>query len=307
MLKNYIKIAVRNMLKFKTYSFINILGLGIGMACCLIILLYVQDELSFDKHHEKADQVYRVVLQKFEEGSTRSRTWALSSPGYAPKLQNEFAAVQHAARFWPWEFGVFSRGDQKYVESDFVFVEQSIFDIFSFSFIRGDSKTALVEPNTVVLTKTVAKKYFGDENPVGKILLTQTGGSESLKVTGLIEDLPVNSHFTFDFLISFVTWENFVGSENLTFMGGDFNYPTYLLIKENTKVDDLTGQFPAFLDRNMAEVNGRKPREVFKVHLQPLDEIYLHSNFDSDYAFGFELCFGLLLKNWEDACAIFFP
>ena len=175
---------------------INLAGLAIGMASCLLIFLFVQDEMSFDLHHEKKDQIYRVVLEQFDTDRKNSRTWALSSAGYGPKLKESFPAIENSVRFWPWSFPVISYGAKKFVESGFMFAESSVFDIFTHPFVSGDPRSALVEPNTVVLTQSTAKKYFGSEDPMGKTIEFFSGGERlDLVVSGVMEDLPTNSHF----------------------------------------------------------------------------------------------------------------
>jgi putative ABC transport system permease protein len=284
MLKNYLKIAVRNLLNHKSYSFINITGLAMGMASCLMILLYVLDELSFDAYHEKAGRIYRVIIERFEEDGLNSRLWGPISPGYGPKLLSEFPQIQHATRFWMWTSPVLSHGDKKFVEEAFVFTEPAVFDIFTFPFIEGDSATALTEPNTIVLTENAAQKYFGRESPLGKTLAYQSGSTKEIfQITGVIKNVPKNSHFTFDFAAAFATWENIAGKEFMGFLGGDYNYPTYILLSENVQATDLAALFPAFIDRNMEEIHGRQPYAFHKIHLQPLRDVYLRSPVDGGY------------------------
>jgi len=285
MFKNYLKIALRNLFKAKGFSFINILGLAIGMICCILILLYVLDERSFDRHNENIDRIYRVILEQYDADGSQNRTWALVSPGYGSRLRDEFSAIEHAVRFWPWSFPVISYEGKKFVESAFTFAEPEVFDIFTLPFLSGDAKSALTEPNTLVLTSEAAQKYFGKSNPLGKTLNIKSRNFEQdFKVTGVIETIPKNSHFRFDFLASFSNWEKLVGDENMKFLGGDFNYATYVLLEKGTDVEQVSAQFPDFLGRNMAEVDGRKPFEKFRIVLQPLHEVYLHSDFDSEYA-----------------------
>jgi putative ABC transport system permease protein len=283
MFKNYLKIAVRNLLKHRAYSFINITGLAVGMACCLLILLYVLDELSFDAYHEKSDRIYRVYLERFEEDGVNSRLWGASSPGYGPKLLGEFPQIERAVRFWMWSSPVISYGDKKFVEEAFVFAEPSIFEIFTFPFVAGDPATALTAPNTIVLTEKAAQKYFGQESPLGKTVTYQSGSTKEIfEITGVIKDVPKNSHFTFDIAASFATWEKFAGGD-MNFLGGDYNYPTYVLLSAGAQAAELETQFPDFIDRNIAASNGRQPRDIFKIHLQPLRNVYLRSPVDGGY------------------------
>ena len=293
MFKSYLKIALRNAMKYKGYSFINIFGLAIGIASCLIISLYVLDELRFDRFHERADRIYRVVIEKFEPDGATSRTWAPASPGYGPKLQAAFPdQIIRSARFWLWSNPVLSVGDKKFVEERFAYVEPEIFDIFTLPFISGDPATALHEPNSMVMSSSAAKKYFGNADPIGKSVAFHSGNTTAAyRVVGVIRDVPQNSHLRFDVLVPFADWESRIVSEYnvdieavMGFLGGDYNYPTYLKLAEGVQPAQLAEQFPAFLDRNMSENQGRKASDIFKIHLQPLKRIYLHSGFDSDYA-----------------------
>lgn len=285
MFYNNLKIAVRHLLRNKLTGLINIFGLSLGMTCCLLIYLYVQDELSFDQHHQKGEQIYRVVLEQFDTDRSNSRTWASVSAGYGQRLKNTFPAIKSSVRFWPWSFPIISNGEHKFMEGGFMFVEPAVFDIFSHSFIAGDPSTALIEPNTVVLTKSIAEKYFGSENPLGKsIEYFSRGNRLDFKVTGIIKDLPENVHFTYDLLASFSTWENLSEDEDFEFLAGNYNYPTYLLLEEQASVKDLKSQLPSFLENNLEDFNNMRPSDRFHILLQPLKDIHLGSDFTSDYA-----------------------
>ncbi|MGH7599072.1 MAG: ABC transporter permease, partial [bacterium] len=202
MFKNYLKIAARNLFKHKAYAFINTAGLAAGMACCLLILLYVQDELSYDRHHENADRIYRVVLEAQIADNELSAP-VVSAP-MAKALVDEFPEVLQATRFVKsGSSTLFRYRENSFVENNVIAADSTIFDVFTIPLLQGDPKTALTEPNSIVLTEEMARKYFGDENPMNQTLalVNQFEG----KVTGVAKSLPPHSHFHFNFLISLAT------------------------------------------------------------------------------------------------------
>ena len=199
---SYVKITIRNVVRQKLYSTINILGLAVGVAACITILLYVQDKLSYDRFHEKADRIYRVVLRAAIGGNDFNA--ALSAAPVAATLLEEFPEVESATRIgYIGGYPVIRYGDRVYSEELYTAADSTIFSVFDIPFIVGDPTTALTEPNSLVLTESTAKRYFGDENPMGK-MMTSDKVNERM-VTGVIEDFPHNSHFHYDFLLSFAT------------------------------------------------------------------------------------------------------
>ena len=201
MLKSYVKIAIRNILKNKGTSFINIFGLSIGIACCILISLFVLDELSYDRYHEKVDQIYRVRLQGII--GTNEFNGAVTSAPMASAMVRDFPEVITATRFKSFGFPVIRYNDKVFSEERFFWADPAIFDIFTIPFIKGDPKTALSKPNTVVITQTMAKKYFGEKNPMGETL--NADKRRDYLVTGVVEDVPRNSHFHFDFRRNYCT------------------------------------------------------------------------------------------------------
>lgn len=199
-------------------------------------------------------------------------------------LQSQFPAIEQATRLWLWSNPVITYGDKRFVEQGFAFAEASVFEIFTIPFVSGDPATALIEPNTVVLSESVVRKYFGNANPLGKTFTyKEYGATDNFTVTGVIKDVPRNSHFRFDFLASFANLEKIYGKENMDFMAGSFNFPTYILLSKGARISELVEQFPDFLDHNIADIDGRKPHDVFKIHLQSLPGIYLHSDLNVEY------------------------
>ncbi|MEQ9512584.1 MAG: ABC transporter permease, partial [Balneola sp.] len=198
MFRNYLKITLRNLWKNKSYSFINIFGLAVGLASCIVILLYVTNELSYDKHHKKADRIARVV--SFIDFSGSYLELATTSAPMGPTLKNDYADVEDMVRFRPrGEFHVRS-GDTNIKETDIIFSDPSVFNVFTIPVIHGDAETALSEPYTMGISKSKALKYFGKENVVGESLLLDD--EHSYKITAIYEDMPPASHFNFEFLLS---------------------------------------------------------------------------------------------------------
>lgn len=198
MFSSYLKIALRNMRRQKGYAFINIVGLAIGLACCILILLYVRDELSYDRFNENAGRIYRVGLHGII-GTNEFNVTNTSAP-MAAALEQEFPEVLAAARVNSFGYPVLRYGEKVFSEERFFWADSNFFDIFTVNFLQGNPQDALNRPNTVVLTESMAKKYFGEENPMGKLL--NADQRRDYEVTGVIKDVPHNSHFHYDFLAS---------------------------------------------------------------------------------------------------------
>lgn len=290
MLKNYLKIAFRNLVRYKGYSSINIAGLAVGMAVSILIILYIGDELSYDRFNKNADRIYRLSREWFNEDGASSLHLARVAPPIGPLLKNDFPnAIEEVTRVLS-DYSTFLQVDDKtFIEDRFFWAEDNFFKVFTFDFIKGDPNTALKEPYSVVLTESMAKKYFGNEDPIGKTILYEK--EDNLKVTGVIEDVPENSHFKFDFLGSFITLNDFIGIKTLTQSWSSNNYVTYLLLPKNFPARELEKQFPAFLDRHITErvLEERgtppsiKPSKVNKLHLWKLTDIHLHSHLTSEF------------------------
>jgi len=289
MLTNYLKIAFRNLLKHKVYSSINVFGLGIGMACSILILLWVRDELSYDRFHANAGRVYRVTREwKNQDGQT-SLHLARVAPPIGPLLKHDFPnIVEDVVRIRADYNTLLKLGDRTFVEERFFWAEANIFDIFSFSLLKGDPATALKEPNSVVLSEAMAQKYFGAADPLGKTIYYEN--QADLKVTGVVRNVPPNSHFKFDFLGSFITLENFFGRDFMATNWGRNNYLTYLLLPEGLPAEVLREQIPAFLDKHITQlvINNtgqpptNKPSLTNQLHLQKLTDIHLHSHLTTE-------------------------
>ena len=281
MLKNYFKIAIRNITRYKVYSFINIFGLAIGIAVCVLIFLFISDELSYDRFHTKSERIYRVSRSWTNADGEVSLHLGHVAPPFAPLLANDFPdVVENAVRMLSTDNELLSNGEKKIVEQKIFFVDKDFFNVFSFDLLEGDPKAALSEPNSIVLTKEAAKRYFGEENPIGKSL--RFNDDADLKVTGIVEDAPANSHFQFNVLISFLTVEDFVGRENLMSQWGNNSFSTYLVLKENYDPKELEAVFPGFIDKHIGDYNGVSASEGTQLHLWPITDIHLYSNLDSE-------------------------
>jgi putative ABC transport system permease protein len=280
MLKNYFRIAFRNLLKHKGYTFINIGGLAIGMACCILILLYVRDELSYDRHHEKADRIYRVAADlKF--GGYHHRQVVTPAP-LAGALVRDYPEVAAAARFGGQGSYLVKKADgQNLKEERVIFADNAIFEIFTLPFLAGDAKTALLEPNAVVITATTAKKYFGSNSALGRGLIVDN--TAAYKITGVIANMPDNSHFHFDLIASITTL-----AESHSNDWGSNNFATYLLLKEGAQPAALQAKFPDMIKKYLGpqaeKLLGVSFDDLLKqgnqalYYLQPLRDIHLHSD-----------------------------
>src|ERR1700733_7809144 len=200
MLKNYLKIAFRSLRKHRIISFINIFGLAVGIAVCLLILLFCHDELSYDRDNANADRVYRIVKDFVNDDG--SRLPDATTPGaLAPAMQRDLPEVAHATRVFPsWGGKYLMRvGDKSFLEERLFRVDSTFFGVFTVPFVEGNPQNAFRQLNSIVLTRSMAKKYFGDKDPMDKLITTDMG---DLKVTGVVKDVPAAAHMHYDFLVS---------------------------------------------------------------------------------------------------------
>lgn len=271
MFENYIKIAIRNLGRDKVSAFINIMGLAIGLACALFIFLFVNHENSVDAAFTHKDQIYRVTNDE-RPYSEKGRYLATVSPPFAPTLVNEFTEVESAVRLRAIDGPIFKYQDQQFYEYKGFYVDEDFFKLFDFPLIHGDPTTALKEPNTIVLTPGIAKKYFGDENPIGKSITMN--GETLLKVTGILASHPRRSHLEFDFLMSFKTFKVPHGYPVTLESWGWISFPTYVMLKEGVKAVEFEPKMAAFAQKHIY-IN-RPVRSTFG--LQALKDIYFQSN-----------------------------
>jgi putative ABC transport system permease protein len=277
MLKNYLIVTLRSLLRNKTFGIINISGLVLGISTCLLIAVYVIDELSFDQFHTKADRIFRLteILHLPKE----SRAQVLTSPPMAPALQKNFPEVENTVRL-SRSSRLLSYKDKKFFDTRIWYSDSTLLDIFSFPLIKGNPKKALVEPYSIVVTETAAKRYFGDEDPLGKSMALSD--TLALTVTGVLKDLPANSHLQFDVLLSRSTMSDMLNNQPETnwFNNGTF---TYVLLNENADHHILESKFSAFLHKEMAEVK-KQTGLWYDLVLQPVTSIHLHSTVPSGMA-----------------------
>jgi putative ABC transport system permease protein len=264
---NYARTALRNLLRHKTYSLINILGLAIGLACSILIFLYAQDELSYDRYHKNAKQIYRLAFT--ENRGYKTVNYPITSGGIAPALTKEVPNVLNAVRFTRPFDPVITYREKQFYEKRIFYADESVFDVFSFSLVRGDPKTALAEPSTVVITPETAKKYFGDEDSMGKVL--RLGAGQDYTVTGVVQEIPRNSHFKFDMLFSLKTLE-----ENFAEEWRPSSCYTYLLLKDGYAPSAFEEMFPNFFEKYRAKGDQRQ------FYLQPLTKIHLYSHLERE-------------------------
>ena len=279
MFKNYLATALRHLLKYKGYSAINVLGLAVGITSCILIMLYVQDELSYDQHHEKKERIYRLVKSDTADGKTNES--AFTPPSWAPVLAMEYPEIEHFTRLKPPNSRWLVRyGDKRSYEKHFVVADSSVFDIFTIPLVQGNAKTALAEPHAVVVSESMVKKYFGDENPIGKVIAADD--KYMFTVTGIMRDLPKNSHFHADFLASFATTAAAgIYFEPTTIQNLNSTMYTYFLLKEGYTADDLERKLPQFMDKYFGERLKSVGVEM-RPYLQSLTDIHLHSNLKNE-------------------------
>ena len=266
---NYLKITLRHLRRHKGHTFINVTGLTIGMACCLLIALYVMDEWSYDRYHENADRIVRLVDVIAAEDFSRDFS-AVSAP-MGPALVRDYPEVEQAVRFYAVEEPWLQYQDARIKENRLLFTDASVFEVFTWPLVVGDPATALREPNTIVLTETMALKYFGEEPALGSTL-TLNGRSE-YTVTGVMQDIPSTSHFQVDFLASFATLDG----QSMVESWWRHDFYTYLLLRDARDVAPLAAKLPTFIETRMGTMLAEENRTLV-ASLQPLTTIHLHSN-----------------------------
>ena len=282
MFRNYFKIAVRNFVQQKYYSLINTLGLALGTAACILILLFVKDELSFEKGFTNNQQIYRLV-EDFPMGPHLSQSATVPFPT-KNNLMNDFPEVTNAALiFRPSSWGqapVLKLEDEEYFEDNFIFAEHSFLEIYKFPFIKGDAAKALMGPNELVLTATAAKKYFGDEDPIGKRI--NLSNFVDLEVIGVIPDLPDNTHLQFDMIASFETFKGFFAN-NPTFFDTQWTWVAawmYFTVDNEQDAEKISKELPAFVK---AHFPANLSDTGLKLHMQKANDVHLTSHLELEF------------------------
>lgn len=276
MIRNYFKIAVRNLLKYRGFTAINISGLSIGFACCLLIGVYINDELSYDQFHEKSDKIYRLTREFLSPDGSTSLHLSRLAPPFVPLLKTDFPEMEIMTRFV--QFGGPMRYEDKlFNEPNVGWADNDIFKVFSFEFIAGNPETALVEPGSMVVTEEIAKKYFGTTDALGKLI--KFNNQASLKITGVIKELPQNSHFELEMIGDFFLVEQFYGGrENMMQAWGSNNFSTYFVLKEGALISEIERRLPRFLTKHL----GEDARDWNALHVQKMTDIHLYSQLDDE-------------------------
>ena len=285
MFRNYLTIVYRNTLRHKGYAAINVLGLAVGMTCCILILLYIQDELGYDRYASRYDRIYRLTMSIETPDRAETRT-ARSPTAWGWMLTDAFPEVEGFTRIKTplvsWQVTNVD-GNKRFNEPGFYFADPGILDLFEFRLIRGDANTALNAPNTVVLTETTAARYFGSDEALGKVI--RLDNTYDLTVTGVMEDVPRNSHMTFGFLGSFETL-----NVNPIYGGTDYgrntqnfvpDLYTYLLLADGYSPESLEPKLAEFIGSRYGPILDQINAQIEAV-LQPLTSIHLHSNLDGE-------------------------
>ena len=275
MFKNYFKTALRNLGKNRLYSFINIAGLSIGIACCVLIFLYVQFQWSYDRFNTNAEHIYRLteILHLPKEDNAR----AVTSPPMAPALQSAFPEIEKSVRINN-SSRILSYGEVKIYDTRIKYADSTLFDVFTFPMVAGNPQKALVQPYSIVLTESAAKKYFGNERALGAVM--KLSDTINLTVTGIIKDIPSNAHFTFDAMLSRTTLNDLSNyePEDQWFYNGFY---TYFLVAKNTDVSFLESRVTPFIREQMTE-DLKATGLSYDLKLQPLTDIHLRSSLNSE-------------------------
>ncbi|WP_018613445.1 ABC transporter permease [Segetibacter koreensis] len=285
MIRNYLKIAVRNLLKYKFISFINLFGLSVGLTCCLLITTYILNELSYDRYNKNAENIYRVE-RTFLNPETKMLSLELGSvaPPFGPLLENDFKEIKKVTRLLPFGTTPLKFEDKIFNEKDVFFADENLFDVFDFKVTRGNPAKALYNPYSVMLTEETAKKYFGNDDPMNKVI--RFNNQFDFKVTGIYKSLPPNAHFHPEIMLSFNTLKDtaIYGEKNLKTNWSNNSFLTYLLLPPGYNPKKLEAQFPAFQDRYIRDDGPAKFKtsDFSVLNLKKLTDIHLYSHKDDE-------------------------
>ena len=290
MIKNYLKIGIRNLVKYKAATSINVVGLSTGLAAFILIALFVKDEFSYDRHFEGVEDIYRVTVKNFTRDGDMSRQWAFASAGHADRLKEDYPDITHSVRFYPWVFPDIEFKEQRFPGEQVIFASQDVFDVFSFKFLYGNPETAFSDLTNLVLTDEMAVKIFGndweDQDILDKsVTISRSGQSGTFKITGVIENMPDQQHFHFDYLAPIRFLEMIFTENQMNNVGGNYNWLTYVRVAPDTDILALTNKAnDEFWDKYIGTFqNGGKARDFFDFHLQPILDIHLNSNLEGEY------------------------
>jgi putative ABC transport system permease protein len=293
MFKNYLITGWRNILKSKGFSLLNIAGLAVGLAVCILILFYVRAETSYDAYQTHVDRIYRIQNASLNPDGSIQGEFSTLAPSYALLLRSDFPEIERLARTWNPSGAVVKAGDRLFTEERFFFAEPEIFDILTLPFVQGDPATALNDVGGIVLSRSTARKYFGDSDPMGRSLVLPSSNNLEFRVTGVMEDTPRLSHIHFDFLASYITLKGRYGSGDADYFHGPRNFSdnvtaVYVRLAKSGGGPALQAGMPAFLDRHFPpreDGQGRlvKTSESLTLHVQKVKDIHLYAHTRSDF------------------------
>ncbi len=282
MIKNYFKIAWRNLTKHKGISAINLFGLTVGLTSCLLITVFILNELSYDRYNKNADNIYRVTRSFNNKDGVVSLNLSTVSPPFGYYLPTDFPEIQKMTRLLDDGISPLRYKEKLFNEKDVFFADENLFDVFTVKVLKGNPVTALKDPFSIMLTEESAKKYFGDEDPMDKSI--RYNNKFELKVTGIYKAFPSNAHMHPNMLMSFSTLRDTAvyGEENLRTNWGNNSFFTYLLLPPRYNANDMVARFPSFVDKHMTgqEYVGNQPSKLTKLGLQKLTDIHLYSHTD---------------------------
>lgn len=277
MIRHFFLTGLRNFWRNKSATLLNVLGLAIGLTTVILIFEYIVNELNYDRFHKNKNNIYRVIIQQEKDAEITPSEYLTAAVG--PSMQEDFPEVDKMVRFVNPSDAFLLSGDKNFPVKNLSYADSSLFGVFSFKMIKGDPVQALKEPYQVVLTESVARQIFGNEDPINKVV--RLNGKDNLLVTGIMGDFPSNSHLSFGALVSFSTL--YLDKNLYLDWNGGWNYFTYVLLHEETNLENLKQKFPAFMEKNINYIY-RPAGFVLNLDLQPLTRIYLFSGKD----FGLE-------------------
>jgi putative ABC transport system permease protein len=289
MFRNFLKIAIRNLIRRKGYAILNILGLTIGITCCMLIFTYVAYERSYDTFHEHADRIFRIQDEEYQNGRMVVAC-AAAMPGVAPAMKREFPEIESAFRLRKVEFLLGNDARNiKFREPSVYYADASILDILHLPLQKGNAATVLLEPGKVIISSEEAVKYFGVEDPLGKVLtIYNNRGSRPLQVTGVFSDYPSNSHLKLSILVSYPTYSEVLGTYGkadnvLENSFGWTDFYTYVLLRKGADPKQLAAKLPAFIDKRYNNLPENKSQgDRYALSMMPLKDIHLYSHYTEE-------------------------
>ncbi len=277
MLKNYLVTAWRNIIKDKFYALLNVIGLAMGLTAALFIFLYIMNEITYDKSNVNYKRIYRLESHFVING--KDDLMAKTAIQLAPALKDEYPEIEEFARFAQRGSYYLSSGEKEFQEDRIFFADSTVFRVFTYPFIKGDPNTALIKPYSMVLTESMAKRYFGKEDPMGQVLRSADGNL--YEITGIMEDLPANMHLRFDALLSIATARQEFGADRFNDRGAQsfwsYNVYSYILLKKGAGIESVLSKFPAFYNKYMKSF-GDKIFGNYILMAKPLARVHHYSS-----------------------------